>query len=477
MLHDLILEGKLDLYLNEEQKESLLKVVDSLKKDILYKSDFHGLHHSEKDLLFGYLLGIHEGLSLEELEILTDASMYHDIGRMNDYEDEFHGYASALKLEELFGSKPVYQNKENLEILKAMCDAHSIDDSRMERILSNYEISPEKKETALKLAKLLKDADSLDRTRFRKTSKAALKEHFLRFNYSRELIPLAYQVNEYYRDKICENYCSSYARENTGELLHCYHGIGFNFPTLDSILDNGILSEYAKKKKGINSARNFQGNNGAMWIALSCGEGEAKKLFVDKGISFECLAPHLIKGEKDASYAKSKELPVDSRRYRDERFAFYEIPVENIISIRINPELLDLDISTLNYLMGSTHYETLENNINVYLNYLITKFDYSPNTDLIDKLKNDLKNKIVAYEKLDYNNQIKEQERFLFETDEIKLKINAEIARMIKEAFSNKLGKTNITVFDVITYILNSKKIDYDFSYGKFNLRNREKKI
>ena len=66
-------------------------------------------------VLFGYLLGIHENLSSEEFEILTDAAMYHDVGRMDDYEDEFHGYASALKLERILGSKPIYQNHENMD--------------------------------------------------------------------------------------------------------------------------------------------------------------------------------------------------------------------------------------------------------------------------------------------------------------------------------------------------------------------------
>ena len=477
MLRDLILEGKLDLYLNEEAKGNLLSILDGMKKETLYKSDFHGLHHSEKVLLFGYLLGIHENLSSEEFEILTDAAMYHDVGRMDDYEDEFHGYASALKLERILGSKPIYQNHENMEILKAICDAHSIDDSRVERIFVNYKISPEKKEIFMKLARMLKDADGLDRTRFRTTTQAALKEHFLRFDYSRDLVSLAYEVNDYYRDRICDNYYNIYAKENVGEPPTCYHGIGFNFPSLDSILDNGILSEYARKKKGIKSARNFQGNNGALWIAVVSGDGEAKKMCVDGGIYFECLAPRLIKGEKDSSYAKSRELPVDSGRYSDERFVFDQIPTKNILSIGVDSKLLGADILSLNYLMGTSNYETLENNINVYLDYMRTKLGYIPNANLIETFKKELSEKVVEYEKLDYDRQRININSFLTETDLIKSKINSEIARMLKEAFGKKLGKSDITVFDVVTDILNSKKIDYDFSEGHFNLKSRTKEI
>lgn len=477
VLRDLILEGKLDLYLSEQEKEKLIQKLNGIKKNYLYKSDFHGLHHSEKVFLFSYLLGRHEGLTEEELEILTDAALYHDVGRRDESEDEIHGYTATLRLPEIVRGKTLYQNEENLEILKAICDVHSVRDSRMEQVLSNYEISEGKKEILLKLAKLLKDADAIDRTRFRKTSVAALKTCFLRFDYSRELVSLAYKVNDYYREQICERNFETYSKANVGELTLCLHGIGFNFAALDGILDYGILSEYAKKKKGVNASRNFKGNNGEMWISVCQGAGEAKKLFVDNGIYFECLAPHLIKGEKVSSVATSKGLPIDSGRYSDERFAFFEIPLENILSININPELLDKDVSELYYLNSSSNYETLENNINYYLNYLRIKLDYFPDISVIEKLKVEFRNAILEYERLDNDSQKKEQSNFLNETDQIKLKINAEIAKMFKEAFSKKFGKENVTVFDVVTDIINAKKIDYTYQDGTFKFGSREKKI
>ena len=54
------------------------------------------------------------------------------------------------------------------------------------------------KEKFTKLANILKDADALDRTRFKKTSSAVLQEKYLRFPYSKTLIKLAEEINYYY---------------------------------------------------------------------------------------------------------------------------------------------------------------------------------------------------------------------------------------------------------------------------------------
>ena len=474
ILYDLILEGKLDLYLNEKEKENLIKLVKNINKSFLYESDFHGLHHSEKVLLCAYLLGRHEDLNPEEMEILADAALYHDIGRSNENEDEVHGYSATLRIEKAVGDKEIYRNPENLEILKAICDAHSVKDSRMQMVLENYEIDESKKESLLKLANLLKDADALDRTRFQKTSVAALQTHFLRFDYSRELVRLAYNVNDYYRNQICERNFNKYSNIKNEPSL-CLHGIGFNFSSLDGILDYGILSEYAKKKKNIVTCRNFKGNNGEMWISVCQGDGEAKKQFVDNGIYFECVSSNLIKGQKIKSEARSKGLPVDSGRYSDERFAFYEIPLENVYSIGINKELLNKDISTLNYLNGSDNYETLVNNINVYLNYLRMKLDYFPEISKIEEIKIKFRDAVTYYEGLPIEEQKLKQQDFFAKIDKYKEEINREIQAMLKQAFKEKLNKNDINVFDVMTYILNSKNIDYQYNDGKFNLNVKDK--
>ena len=100
-----------------------------------------------------------------------------------------------------------------------------------------------------------------------------------------------------------------------------------------------------------------------------------------------------------------------------------------------------------------------------------------PNIDNIVVLKQEFLNAVLVYEKLDIDTQKKEQQNFFKKTDLIKSKINHEIANMIQEVFSKALGKENVTVLDVVTYIINSKNINYTYSNGKFTLNTREKKI
>ena len=61
--------GHLKLFLNKEDENFLIEKIKEIKKQYLYSSSFHGLHHSEKVLLFSYLIGKNQGLNREEMEI------------------------------------------------------------------------------------------------------------------------------------------------------------------------------------------------------------------------------------------------------------------------------------------------------------------------------------------------------------------------------------------------------------------------
>lgn len=477
ILSKLILSGKLDLYLSETEKSDFLKRIQAIKTKYLYESAFHGLHHSEKVCLFAYLIGRHYKLNSEQMKILLDAALYHDVGRMDDKEDQLHGYSSTLRFAEIFATDPFYHNKTNLEILKAISDAHSVPDKRIEKVLGNYELGGDSLNTAKMLAELLKDADAVDRTRFQKSSGAALKTCYLRTDIAKELVQFSYQVNAYYRLEICEETFETYANLSSGPLITCMHGIGFNFGTFEGILDSGILSAYAKFKENKTSTRNFNGNNGSNWISVCVGDGEAKKQFVDSGIAFECSASGLISGEKNYSMAKSKGLPVASKHYQDERFAFYKIGLENILKIRINPLFLGRDISTLNYFIGSLNYDAICDNINAYLTYMRLNLGFFPSLETIEKLKQQFYEAVIKYERLEAQNQKEEQTAFLASLDNLKLKINTEIASMLKKAYARLFKKDDVTLLEVVTHILNKKKIEYTYNDGEFSLRQLEKQI
>ena len=468
--------GHLKLFLNKEDENFLIEKIKEIKKQYLYSSSFHGLHHSEKVLLFSYLIGKNQGLNREEMEILLDAAVYHDIGRENENEDAFHGMVSANRINPVIGNKTIYQKQYMLDILKAVCDAHSRNDSDMERAFDDYSLPQECYEMYKKIAIILKDADALDRTRFRKTASHALKESFLRSEYAKTLVNLAYSINAFYRDAISENFYQRYNKPSEQETV-CCHGIGFNFATLESILGYGILSAYAKKKKGLDGSRNFNGNNNELWISVTVGEGEAKEMFVDSGISFECGHSNLRKGIKSTSQAQSEGLPVDSGRYSDEQFAFYEIPLENIRRIRINPKCLDINIDELNYLMGSMNYDSLVANIDSYLNYLRINYDYFPDVTMIEKLKTEYREFVAAFEKLSQGAQKRMLEVFFKELESKTAVLNQEIQKMMKDVFTNFLKKDQVTLRDVLTHIFAKKGLTIQANNGEFEADFAAKKI
>ena len=73
----------------------IISILDSLKPEVLYKSDFHGLYHSQKVCFYAYIIGKRMGLDENEMKIILDAAKYHDIGRENDEKDPNHGKKSC----------------------------------------------------------------------------------------------------------------------------------------------------------------------------------------------------------------------------------------------------------------------------------------------------------------------------------------------------------------------------------------------
>ena len=200
-------------------------------------------------------------------------------------------------------------------------------------------------------------------------------------------------------------------------------------------------------------------------------------MFVDSGISFECGHSNLRKGIKSTSQAQSEGLPVDSGRYSDEQFAFYEIPLENIRRIRINPKCLDINIDELNYLMGSMNYDSLVANIDSYLNYLRINYDYFPDVTMIEKLKTEYREFVAAFEKLSQGAQKRMLEVFFKELESKTAVLNQEIQKMMKDVFTNFLKKDQVTLRDVLTHIFAKKGLTIQANNGEFEADFAAKKI
>lgn len=162
--------------------------VKALKKECLYQSHIHGIGHIERVLLFGGLIAMQNHCSEADTRLLLLACSYHDIGRIDDSLDDDHGKRSGEKLPEV-----ITLPADDMAIVQAAIYAHSINDVLMENTIHNFGIYD--KERALSIARMLKDADALDRVRV-----MDLDPNFLRFPCSHKYVDFAYNLYNFYQN-------------------------------------------------------------------------------------------------------------------------------------------------------------------------------------------------------------------------------------------------------------------------------------
>lgn len=169
-----------------EQYSLFHSALTTLNTGVLYQSSLHGQGHIERALLLSALLNRMEGLAVADLELMFLAVSYHDVGRVNDGYDTEHGTRSAARLRELTG-----RSGEDLMLMQGAVAAHSRPDKRMEETVAFYHAADYPH--ALSLARLLKDADGLDRVRIQD-----LNPDFLRHENARALAPFAQHLFDLY---------------------------------------------------------------------------------------------------------------------------------------------------------------------------------------------------------------------------------------------------------------------------------------
>jgi len=457
--------------LSEEEIVFLKDIIDKIDMYKLYKYEFHGIFHSQKVMLFAYLIGKYKNLSAEDMKILLDASVYHDMGRDSDFEETTHGYSSTLRYERLFANDMFYKDPLNFALLKAITDGHSMDDTKKNKVFEDYYIEQQYYDRYSMLYDILKDADALDRARFPKSSKASIKEEFLRLKFSKTLIDFAFVLNGIYRTKIDEANFEKYKNEYlcSDEENFCLHGIGFDFSKLESILDNGILSGYAAMKKNVVVSKNFEGNNSDMWISVIDStnvskQGDAYKMFADSNISFFCRVLKYKKGEKNKAKAQSQGLPIDSGLYDDESFVFCEIPTEDIYGIILPVKSNELKLSELNYLHCSKNFKIVRNRIDSYCKYIKNLTGITIDKTELNELIKKLYELEIEFGLKPADYQKRNVQEFFEKVDLIVDRINVILARWISISFKHYFmleSEAEPTVSMVVSDILKRKNIDY----------------
>ncbi|MGO3017776.1 MAG: HD domain-containing protein [Anaerococcus sp.] len=166
----------------------LLETYENLNREILFKSHIHGQSHIERVILFALVLSWKYELDRADTDILRYAASLHDTRRENDGYDTEHGYRAAMESVEY-----AYDlSDEDKEILKGVMAAHSRNDKFMEKSIKEFDIKDIPR--AMKLAKMFKDCDGLDRVRI-----GDLSTKFLRNGFSHEITDFAQELYDTYK--------------------------------------------------------------------------------------------------------------------------------------------------------------------------------------------------------------------------------------------------------------------------------------
>lgn len=168
----------------EFQKHALINLNPKWFKN---PDGIHGIRHIKRVLFLSLIMSHIDSLSNTDKQILIYASLYHDIGRTNDFKDDSHGKKSVFKRRKLELDVNGL-NKEELRILEFIMQYHCIDDKEgIAKIETLSDITA--KERAVELLKRFKDCDNLDRVRL-----GDLNTRYLRTETGKRLMFVAYQL-------------------------------------------------------------------------------------------------------------------------------------------------------------------------------------------------------------------------------------------------------------------------------------------
>lgn len=462
-------------HVKDTKYERFLDVLNHIQKRYLYKSKngntIHGPNHIERVLFHTNVLAILMDLNDEDYKIVMDGAMYHDSGRINDYEDNFHGFQSACMLNKIMKNDPFYKEKQNLNILKAIVDYHSIDDNRFSSIVEYYGVND--KERCKKLASILKDADALDRVRFLPSDFAYLNIEYLRNEQSVLLVQSAKELINIYRNPVVNNFkkvVEVIEQEEKVKIdLHandainikgCFHGIGFDFFKLDSILKHGILSPTKCRKQDIFTSKNFDLDcNDYIYVVpdskidVGGGINSAYTRFIKDGISFYSIVPSLIEGLPISKKEEALErgLPYTRGEYDDELFVKNEIASDAIEYVIVSPENYDKKLNELEYFGCNITPKIVGQKAMYYLNNLKEKLGYEVNPQEIEILIGIYEDIFIA------NHQTKNSEDLNKKTEYLKEQLNFTIGSYLQDAYTNIL-KEEATVGKVMEHTVKNRR-------------------
>ena len=466
-------------------KEEFLKILNDTDKKQLYNSPIHGLYHSEKVLLFSYLIGKHYNLNEQDMRIICDAAKYHDIGRVGDDENKFHGNKSSENIDSVIK----YDDEYELALLKAIMNEHSRPDNEADRSFDDYfwsfeDEDPNYSEEKIKeykkrynyLYKVLKDADALDRFRLIGTC-AALDEDYLRLDYSKDLISMAEEINDKYIEYFENN--PDLADLNTGEGV-CYHGFGVDFFKLETILEHGILSFREMKKKEITGAQNFPGGNCRNYVSCVVEDlvkenepsnSSAYKNFTMNSINIKTVNIKWFEAsnEDNLPMALCKGRPYKKADYSDERYVRNSIEPEKFDKLFLSNDLANKKLVDCEYITPALNKDILDKRLGHYLSHTGNGID----KELDETLKEYYAILADHRNEEDNCNNEKQYKKYVQKKVlEVSNRLQPHIGKMVAKYYGELLNKDymEITVLEALIYELQRLEYNTEFKEENNNL-------
>ena len=167
------------------------------------RKGLHGKEHAIRVSLTAMMIAEKEGILNQDSnnrikEILSTASMYHDIGRLLDIGPHARrGVRKLEKMDILYSDGRPYSDDDK-KIVLALVDSHEGKPDKIDNMIKRYGITnPDDIDLARRLNSVVRDADALDRARGDRTSfkyKVDLKPQYLVNKTSKQLLNVAYQL-------------------------------------------------------------------------------------------------------------------------------------------------------------------------------------------------------------------------------------------------------------------------------------------
>lgn len=188
--------------------EYLNKKIAGREDLYLNMSEIHGATHANNVSLFAAFIATMMQMSDRDIKTIIEAAIYHDIGRTNDGKNFNHGKIGAIK----YSTNVKCPKDIKVNEVQLLIEAHAVKTPNdIYNLLDQYNIVGEDRNRLYQMATVIRDADALDRTRFKLLEKYNnLKANYLINPISKEIIESVQRLNYIiYKDYINQQLVSN----------------------------------------------------------------------------------------------------------------------------------------------------------------------------------------------------------------------------------------------------------------------------